>query len=76
MRMVTVAATQMACTDDRAKCVGGQWVDARFAQAWYEENVGRDLKQVTLDRPSVRHGRHIVIRFSPGVLYAIKASGP
>lgn len=23
-----------------------------------------------LDRPSVRHGRHIVIRFSPGVLYA------
>lgn len=23
-----------------------------------------------LDRPSVRHGRHILIRFSPGVLYA------
>ncbi|HMT21578.1 MAG TPA: formyltransferase family protein [Promineifilum sp.] len=23
-----------------------------------------------LDRPSVRHGRHILIRFSPGILYA------
>ena len=40
-----------------------EWLTA--AEEW------RDL---TLDRPSVRHGRHIVIRFSPGVLYAIKAS--
>ena len=35
------------------------------AEEWHE---------ATLDRPSVRHGRHIVIRFSPGVLYAVKAN--
>ncbi|HRQ14083.1 MAG TPA: hypothetical protein PK205_12330, partial [Promineifilum sp.] len=23
-----------------------------------------------LDRPSVRHGRHVLIRFNPGILYA------
>ena len=40
-----------------------EWLTA--AEEW------RDL---TLDRPSVRHGRHIVIRFAAGVLYAIKAS--
>ena len=38
--------------------------------------AAEEWREVTLDRPSVRHGRHIVIRFSPGVLYAIKASGP
>jgi len=29
-----------------------------------------DWSAAELDRPSVRHGRHILIRFSPGVLYA------
>ncbi len=33
-----------------------------------------EWRDFTLDRPSVRHGRHIVIRFAAGVLYAIKAS--
>ncbi len=36
--------------------------------------AAEDWREATLDRPSVRHGRHIVIRFSPGVLYAVKAS--
>ena len=35
---------------DPAKCVGGQWVDAGFAKAWYEDNVDRNLGHVTLDR--------------------------
>jgi methionyl-tRNA formyltransferase len=29
-----------------------------------------DWSAVELDRPSVRHGRHILIRFNPGILYA------
>ena len=33
-----------------------------------------EWRDVELDRPSVRHGRHIVIRFSPGILYAVLAS--
>jgi methionyl-tRNA formyltransferase len=33
-----------------------------------------EWRETTLDRPSVRHGRHIIIRFSPGVLYAVRAS--
>jgi len=33
-----------------------------------------DWREATLDRPSVRQGRHIVIRFSPGTLYAVKAN--
>ena len=36
--------------------------------------AAEDWREATLDRPSVRHGRHMVIRFSPGVLYAVKAS--
>ncbi len=27
------------------KCVSGAWVDAGFAEAWYTDNVKRDLKQ-------------------------------
>ena len=33
--------------------------------------AAEEWRDVTLDRPSVRHGRHVVIRFSPGVLYAL-----
>ncbi len=33
--------------------------------------AAEEWRAVTLDRPSVRHGRHVVIRFSPGVLYAL-----
>ena len=36
--------------------------------------AAEEWRDVTLDRPSVRHGRHIVIRFSPGVVYAVKVS--
>jgi methionyl-tRNA formyltransferase len=36
--------------------------------------AAEEWRDLTLDRPSVRHGRHIVIRFAAGVLYAIKAS--
>lgn len=36
--------------DDPAQCASGQWVDARFAKAWYDDNTKRDLKQTTLDR--------------------------
>ncbi len=35
-----------------------------------------DWRDVELDRPSVRHGRHIILRFSPGVLYAVLARRP
>lgn len=33
--------------------------------------AAEEWRDVTLDRPSVRHGRHVVIRFSPGVLYGL-----
>jgi methionyl-tRNA formyltransferase len=36
--------------------------------------AAEEWREATLDRPSVRHGRHMVIRFSPGVLYAIRVS--
>ncbi|MCP4786650.1 MAG: hypothetical protein GY903_02915 [Fuerstiella sp.] len=57
--------------DHPAKCVGGQWVDARFAQAWYEANVGRDLKKTTLDRTisSIKLGPLAII-FHPTELYS------
>lgn len=36
--------------------------------------AAEEWRDVELDRPSVRHGRHIIIRFAAGVLYAIKSS--
>ena len=36
--------------------------------------AAEEWRDVALDRPSVRHGRHIIIRFAAGVLYAIKTS--
>lgn len=57
--------------DDPAKCVGGQWVDARFAKAWYEDNADRDLKQTTLDRTisSIKLGPLAMV-FHPTELYS------
>ncbi|MBK7216846.1 MAG: hypothetical protein IPH95_07260 [Candidatus Promineofilum sp.] len=40
-----------------------EWLAA--AEEWHDAQ---------LDRPSVRHGRHIVIRFAAGVLYAVLAA--
>ena len=57
--------------DDPAKCVGGQWVDAPFAKAWYEDNANRDLKQTTLDRTisAIKLGPLAMV-FHPTELYS------
>ena len=57
--------------DDPAKCVGGQWVDARFAKAWYEDNAKRDLKQTSLNRTisSIKLGPLAMV-FHPTELYS------
>ncbi len=80
-----VAADFALCTDWPARrAFNFMHGTADWGQPYLVEVNGRtewlaaaeEWREVTLDRPSVRHGRHIVIRFSPGVLYAIKASGP
>lgn len=57
--------------DDPTKCVSGHWVDARFAKAWYEDNAGRDLRKMTLDRTisSIRLGPLAMV-FHPTELYS------
>lgn len=57
--------------DDPAKCVGDQWVDARFAEAWYEDNADYDLKQRRLDRTisSIKLGPLAMV-FHPTELYS------
>jgi hypothetical protein len=57
--------------NDPEKCVGGQWVDAGFAKAWYEDNANRDLRQATLDRTiiAIKLGPLALI-FHPTELYS------
>jgi hypothetical protein len=56
---------------DPAQCASGQWVDARFAKAWYDANAKRDLKQTTLDRTisTVKLGPLAMV-FHPTELYS------
>ncbi len=59
-----------AYKQDPSKCERGHWVDARFAKAWYDDNVDRDLKQKTLTRSvsSLMLGP-VGIVFHPAELY-------
>lgn len=57
--------------DNPSECVGGQWVDAGFARAWYEDNADRDLKQTTLDQTisAIKLGPLAMV-FHPTELYS------
>lgn len=56
---------------DPSRCVGGQWVDARFAKDWFEGNVDRDLSQTGLPitLAAVRIG-NLGLVFHPAELYS------
>jgi neutral/alkaline ceramidase-like enzyme len=60
-----------AYQQDPGKCASGHWVDARFAQAWYEDNKNRDPKQTALTRSisSLMLGP-VGIVFHPAELYS------
>jgi neutral ceramidase len=56
---------------DPAKCTGGEWVDASFAQAWFRDNVKRNPEAKTLPIPlsAVQLGG-VGLVFHPAELYS------
>jgi neutral ceramidase len=60
-----------AYKQDPGSCEKGQWVDARFAKAWFDDNKNRDLEQSTLVRSisSLMLGP-VGIAFHPTELYS------
>lgn len=56
---------------DPAKCAGGQWVDAGFAQAWFRDNANRNLADTHLPIPlSALQLGEVGLVFHPAELYS------
>lgn len=57
---------------DPKSCVGGPWVDADFAQDWYQGNIDRDLSQThwPLTLSAVQLGP-VGLVFHPAELYSV-----
>jgi hypothetical protein len=60
-----------AYREDPSKCSSGPWVDARFAQAWFEDSSKRDMTQTDLKVPlTAMQLGDVGLVFHPAELYS------